>query len=69
MFLELGVGYNTPGIIKYPFWQMTLKNTNAVYACINQGQARIPKEIADRSISLDMDIADALSSIIKICSI
>lgn len=69
LFLELGVGYNTPGIIKYPFWQMTLKNTNAVYACINQGQARIPKEIADRSISLDMDIADALSSIIKICSI
>lgn len=69
LFLELGVGYNTPGIIKYPFWQMTLKNTNAVYACINQGQARIPKEIVDRSISFDIDIADALSSIIKICSI
>ena len=45
LFLELGVGYNTPGIIKYPFWQMTLKNTNAVYACINQGQAAYTSQI------------------------
>lgn len=33
--LELGVGYNTPAIIKYPFWQMTAENPNAVYVCIN----------------------------------
>ena len=51
LFLELGVGYNTPVIIKYPFWQMTAKNPNATYACINQGQAVCPQEI-ERQINL-----------------
>lgn len=48
VFLELGVGYNTPGIIKYPFWNMTAQNPKAVYACLNAGQAYIPKEIPER---------------------
>ena len=47
LFLELGVGYNTPVIIKYPFWQMTAKNPNAIYACINQGQAVCPREMGN----------------------
>ena len=42
LYLELGVGYNTPVIIKYPFWQLTAKNPDAVYACINLGQAECP---------------------------
>lgn len=42
LFLELGVGFNTPVIIKYPFWQMTAKNPNAVYACINFEEAFCP---------------------------
>lgn len=42
-FLELGVGYNTPSIIKYPFWNMTAKKANATYACINYGEAVCPE--------------------------
>ena len=61
LFLELGVGYNTPIIIKYPFWQMTAKNPNATYACINQGQAVCPREIERQSICIDSDIGDILS--------
>ena len=61
LFLELGVGYNTPVIIKYPFWQMTAKNPNAIYACINQGQAVCPREIERQSICIDSDIGDILS--------
>ena len=61
LFLELGVGYNTPIIIKYPFWQMTAKNPNATYACINQGQAACPQEIKKQSICIDSDIGDILS--------
>ena len=61
LFLELGVGYNTPVIIKYPFWQMTAKNTNAIYACVNQGQAVCPQEIEQRSICLDADISAAIA--------
>ena len=61
LFLELGVGYNTPVIIKYPFWQMTAKNPNATYACINQGQAVCPREIERQSICIDSDIGDILS--------
>ena len=61
LFLELGVGYNTPVIIKYPFWQMTVKNPNAIYACINQGQAICPDEIRHKSICIDGDISNAIN--------
>ncbi|HIX84603.1 MAG TPA: Sir2 silent information regulator family NAD-dependent deacetylase [Candidatus Megamonas gallistercoris] len=61
LFLELGVGYNTPVIIKYPFWQMTAENTQAVYVCINFGGAECPEQIESRSICINDDIADVLS--------
>ena len=60
LFLELGVGYNTPIIIKYPFWQMTAKNPNATYVCINQGQAVCPQEIERQAIFLDADISTVI---------
>ena len=63
LFLEFGVGYNTPVIIKYPFWQMTAKNPNAIYACINQGQAVCPQEIEQRSICMNADIGQVLQSL------
>ena len=63
LFLELGVGYNTPVIIKYPFWQMTAKNPSAAYACINQGQAACPQEIEQRSICMNADIGQVLQSL------
>ena len=63
LFLELGVGYNTPVIIKYPFWQMTAKNPNAIYACINQGQAVCPQEIQRQSVCLNADIGQVLQSL------
>lgn len=56
LFLEVGVGFNTPGIIKYPFWQMTMKNAQAVYACINDGEAFVPKDLANRAICINGDI-------------
>lgn len=61
LFLELGVGYNTPVIIKYPFWQMTAKNPKAVYACINLGDVYSPENIKNRSILIDDDIAEILN--------
>ncbi len=63
LFLELGVGYNTPVIIKYPFWNMTAENPRAVYACINYGEAVCPHEIEKRSICIDSDIGSALSKL------
>lgn len=60
LFLELGVGYNTPGIIKYPFWRMTAQHPDAVYACVNYGEAACPKEIKDRAICLEGDIGAIL---------
>ena len=64
LFMELGVGYNTPGIIKYPFWQMTAKNRKAVYACINHGEAVCPGEIEKQAVCIDSDIGDVLSKLI-----
>lgn len=63
VFWELGVGYNTPGIIKYPFWQMTANNPRATYACINQGKAVCPKEIQRQGICVDGDIDAVLSAL------
>lgn len=60
LFLELGVGFNTPAIIKYPFWQMTVDNRKAAYACINRGQAFCPREIEERSVCIDADISEVL---------
>lgn len=63
LFLESGVGYNTPVIIKYPFWQMTAKNPNATYICINQGQAVCPQEIERQSVCINADIGQVLQSL------
>lgn len=60
LYLELGVGANTPVIIKYPFWQMTMANEKAVYACLNYGEAFCPEEIKDRAICIDGDILETL---------
>ena len=60
LFLELGVGYNTPVIIKYPFWRMTAKNPEATYACLNYGEAACPREIEKQSICINGDIGKVL---------
>ncbi len=65
LFLELGVGFNTPGIIKYPFMQMTARNPKAVYACVNMNEAYAPREISDRAICIDGDIGDVIESCVK----
>ena len=60
LYLELGVGYNTPAIIKYPFWKMSLRNRQAVFACVNRGQAVCPVDLRRRAICIDGDIGTVL---------
>ena len=64
LFFELGVGGNTPRIIKYPFWQMTEKNPNAGYACINFEEAAVPPKIEKRSICINDDIGEVLKKMV-----
>ena len=63
LYLELGVGMNTPGIIKYPFWQMTAQSPKAIYACVNQEEAYAPNEIRGRAVCIDEDIGAVLEQI------
>ena len=63
LFLEIGVGANTPMIIKFPFWQMTRDNRQAVYACLNYGEAVCPKEIERRSICIRGDAGEILRTL------
>ena len=65
LFLELGVGYNTPGIIKYPFWQMTAEIPDATYACVNSGEAVCPEDIRDRAICINGDIGQVIEELRK----
>ena len=64
LFLEIGVGANTPVIVKYPFWQMTNENKNAVYACLNYNEAYCPKQIEKRSIVIDGDSGEAIRQLL-----
>ena len=64
LLLELGVGMNTPVIIKYPFWRMALKNKKATYACVNYGEAICPPQIEKRSVCINDDIYKVLKNII-----
>ena len=63
LLLELGVGGNTPVIIKFPFWRMAAENPHATYACVNLGQAVVPTEIAERSVLLDASAADVVEGL------
>ena len=63
LYLELGVGRNTPGIIKYPFWQRTAQNPTSTYACLNQGEAFAPEPLKGQSICLDGDLRELLQAL------
>ena len=63
LFLELGVGYNTPAIIKYPFWQMTVKNPKAVYTCINSGEAFCPELLKCQAVCINKNINEVLEKL------
>ena len=65
LYWEFGVGANTPGIIKYPFWALTKENPAAVYCVMNQGEAVAPQEIAAQSILVDEDIGTSLKALQK----
>ena len=65
LFLELGVGMSTPGIIKYPFWRMVMENENALYCTVNKGQVYVPSEIKNKSIIIDDDIGYVITQLIK----
>lgn len=65
LFLELGVGGNTPMIVKYPFWAMTAENPDAVYACLNYSDAFCPERIRVQSICLDGDCGEVLKALLS----
>ena len=64
LYLEIGIGMNTPVIVKYPFWQMTNDNPKAVYACLNYNEAYCPKQIESQSICIDGDSGDVIACLL-----
>ena len=64
LYLEIGIGANTPVIVKYPFWQMTLKNDNATYACLNYNEAFCPVEIQIQSICINGDANEIIKELL-----
>ena len=63
LYLELGVGFNTPGIIKYPFWRLTAENPEAVYGCLNRSKAFAPEQIAGRSVCINGDLGEIIEGL------
>ncbi|MDY3868119.1 MAG: hypothetical protein SOZ52_01955 [Pyramidobacter sp.] len=65
LLLELGVGNNTPGIIKYRFWHMAAKNSETVYACVNLGEIFVPKELRESAVCIEQDIGSTIFSLLR----
>lgn len=63
LFLEVAVGFNTPGIIKYSFWRMTYDWKDAMYICLNYGEAYAPDEIKKKSLCINADIGEILDKL------
>ena len=61
LFLEIGVGYNTPGVIRYPFENMYSQLPHANFIRINSDHSDVPKG----GIGLKMDIDKALDLFLK----
>ena len=66
LFLEIDVGYNTPGIIKYLFWQMMYQNPEAVYACVNLDKADVPQELAVGTVRAYLSAHTEISAVFTI---
>ena len=64
LYLEIGIGMNTPVIVKYPFWQMTNDNPKAVYVCLNYNESYCPKQIESQSICIDGDSGDVIAHLL-----
>jgi len=64
LFLEIGIGMNTPVICKYPFWQMTNDNPKAVYACLNFNEAYCPVQIEKQSVCINGDSGDVIRQLL-----
>lgn len=69
LYLDLGVGFSTPTIIKYSFWRMTHQNPNATYACVNLGQAFCPDVIRRQSICIDDDIDMVMKKLLLVSAV
>ena len=67
--LELGVGEMTPSIIKLPFWELTAKNENVFYACLNREASHSPEHLRERSLYLQGDLAETLAALRQVRSI
>ena len=65
VFLEIGVGYNTPGIVKYTFWQQVYRNEKAFYACLNMEEQPVPEEIRDRSVIISGDSSRVIRELVS----
>ena len=65
VLLELGVGFNTPMIIKYPFHNLTKLNKSVNYICINLDEEPVPADISEHSLMITGDISAVLQDILN----
>ena len=61
ILLELGVGFNTPIIIRFPFEQMTMQNKNWNLVRINKDNVITWNDIEEKSILIQEDIANIIN--------
>ncbi len=64
VLLELGIGFNTPAIIRYPFEQITYRNPEATLIRLNSEYPHGPRETAARTISFTENMATVISALI-----
>ncbi|MCM3651379.1 Sir2 silent information regulator family NAD-dependent deacetylase [Metabacillus litoralis] len=65
IYIELGVGFNTPGIIRYPFEKMTYYNKNARLIRLNKDHPEGLEENIDKTIAFTEEMQAVVSAIMN----
>lgn len=63
VLLELGVGFNTPIIIRFPFEKMVRENSSYSLIRLNMDEAVVPESFGERAIGIGGDMAKAITDI------
>lgn len=62
--LELGAGFNTPTIVRFPFERMVRENKNMRLIRLNLNEAIVPESFGERAIGINRDMNESITDII-----
>lgn len=66
--LELGIGFNTPTIVRFPFEKLARENRNMTLIRLNLNEAIVPESLGARGIGINSDMEKSITDILSACA-